>query len=59
MNLKCKSYKEMNPGELIAEIQRVKTLLSINKNFQTQNQHRKYLSRLEERYYELLHNNKK
>lgn len=47
-----KSYKEMNINELINEIARVKELLVLNRNVFTQKQNRKYLARLEERYYE-------
>lgn len=46
-----KSYKEMNQVELIQEIARVKELLVLNKHPLTQKQNRKYLARLEERYY--------
>ena len=48
-----KSYKEMNVVELINEIGRVKELLVLNKHPLTQKQNRKYLARLEERYYKL------
>ena len=50
-----KSYKEMTISELINEIARVKELLVVNKHPLTQKQNRKYLSRLEERYYTLCH----
>lgn len=51
MNLKCKSYKEMNIRELIDEITRVKMLLVVNQKPHTQKQNKKYLSRLEKEYY--------
>ena len=48
-----KSYKEMSVPELINEIARVKTLLATNHKPHTYQQNRKYLARLEKRYYEL------
>ena len=43
----------MSVVELINEIGRVKELLVLNKHPLTQKQNRKYLARLEERYYHL------
>ncbi len=51
-----KSYKEMNIGELINEIARVKELLVLNKNPFTQKQNRKYLAKLEEEYKQYVKN---
>ncbi len=50
-----KSYKEMSISELINEIARVKELLVVNRKPHTHSQNRKYLARLEERYYQLCH----
>ena len=55
MNLKCKSYKEMNINELINEIARVKQLLVVNKKPLTQKQNRKYLAKLEKEYYDYVY----
>ena len=49
-----KPYKEMNISELINEIARVKELLVLNKHPLTQKQNRKYLARLEDRYYQMI-----
>ena len=49
-----KSYKEMSIVELINEMARVKELLVVNKKPHTYQQNRKYLAKLEGRYYELL-----
>lgn len=58
MNLKCKSYKEMNINELINEIARVKQLLVVNKKPLTQKQNRKYLAKLEKEYYDYVYYHK-
>lgn len=50
-----KSYKEMNYQELLAEEERVRILLVLNKKPFTQKQNKKYLEKIQKelRYYEL------
>ena len=54
-----KPYKEMTAVELASEIGKVSTILRTHKDSRTQNQYKKYLARLKERYYEVIHNNTK